>query len=290
VWPRDPQGIAAGWGDARLRPPDLARVGLLFLRGGRWVDRRVLPASWVERATRDHAAPGGPADGYGYQWWMSASGGYYASGRGGQYLYVVPALDLVVVTTGSASPAMLAGYGDLFRSALFPAIVSDAPLAADAAAATRLAERVAAAAQPPPAVAPDPAPPVAAAVGGRRFAAAANALGWEVLALALGGAAGTLELTVGGARQSLAFGLDGVPRVARGVRFAGPARYADTDVALRGRWLDATTLELEFDTIDRIEAGTITLSFVDGGAAIDVDVYERTFFQGHFRFRALPGS
>jgi len=70
------------------------------------------------------------------------------------------------------------------------------------------------------------------------------------------------------------------------MRFAVPARYADCDVALAGRWLDPLTLELSFDTIDRIDAGTITLQVDASGHSIGVDVYERTFFQSHFLFAA----
>ncbi len=91
----------------RMTPRDLARVGLLYLRGGRWGSTQLVPESWVRESTRAQSDLGG-GRGYGYLWWTAeadASGDsmsthlpmVYASGFGGQYIIIVPALDLVVV-------------------------------------------------------------------------------------------------------------------------------------------------------------------------------------------------
>ena len=55
-WPADAQGNSFGWGDLRLVSPDLARIGYLFLHGGRWGDRQVVPKRWVKEATRGRIA------------------------------------------------------------------------------------------------------------------------------------------------------------------------------------------------------------------------------------------
>lgn len=52
LWPTDPQGLNRGWGDLRMYPRDLAKIGYLFLHRGRWEDRQIVSAEWVERATR----------------------------------------------------------------------------------------------------------------------------------------------------------------------------------------------------------------------------------------------
>jgi CubicO group peptidase (beta-lactamase class C family) len=89
----------------RMSARDLARFGLLYLRGGAWRGRQVLPESWVETSTRSHAI-GWYESGYGYYWsvgrkgyWPVPDGSYLALGVGGQYLLVAPQLDLVIVAT-----------------------------------------------------------------------------------------------------------------------------------------------------------------------------------------------
>ena len=86
---------------------DLARFALLYLRRGRWDGRQVVPEDWVAVSTARHSDVG-PDKGYGYMWWNGVAGGllpnvtiaeesFYASGLGGQYAFVFPHLDLVLV-------------------------------------------------------------------------------------------------------------------------------------------------------------------------------------------------
>jgi CubicO group peptidase (beta-lactamase class C family) len=103
-WPTDPDGNPLGHGHLELRPRDLLRLGQLYLDGGRWDGRALLPESFVAAATTARSA-GGPPEGvpYGYLWWVTEDCGYpsfFAGGYGGQYVTVVPDLALVVVTTG----------------------------------------------------------------------------------------------------------------------------------------------------------------------------------------------
>jgi CubicO group peptidase (beta-lactamase class C family) len=91
----------------RLSARDLARFGLLYLRRGRWKDRQVIPAAWVAESTAMHAALR-PDHGYGYMWWTGDGDGcfahvrvaghcFFAAGNYGQFVIVMPSLDLVVV-------------------------------------------------------------------------------------------------------------------------------------------------------------------------------------------------
>jgi CubicO group peptidase (beta-lactamase class C family) len=80
---------------------DYARFGLLFARDGRAGGRQVVPAAWVAEATaRDTAAD--PAEHYQYWWWVDEEreGRFSARGNKGQFVYVDPATDVVVVRTG----------------------------------------------------------------------------------------------------------------------------------------------------------------------------------------------
>ena len=98
-WQQDDSGLSLGPGGLYLQARDLAKLGHLFLRGGRWGDRQIVPERYVREATRPQSEGGSPGNTrYGYGWWIASSPpGFQAVGYGGQTLLVVPSLDLVVV-------------------------------------------------------------------------------------------------------------------------------------------------------------------------------------------------
>jgi CubicO group peptidase (beta-lactamase class C family) len=71
AWPRDPQGYHFGFGETKLPARDLAKLGYLYLNGGRWDTTQVVPADYVRAAIRPHSSLPrlGPGGGYGYGWW-----------------------------------------------------------------------------------------------------------------------------------------------------------------------------------------------------------------------------
>ena len=85
------------------RPVDYARFGLLFLHKGEWNGRRIVSEDWVRAATGADT-PTDPAyyHGYGFFWWRDVErpGRFYALGKYGQYIYVAPDADGVVVRFG----------------------------------------------------------------------------------------------------------------------------------------------------------------------------------------------
>lgn len=83
---------------------DFARFGLLYLRGGVWDGRRILPEGWVDYARTPTPVPPTEALGYGAHWWlgMAGPGSFSANGYEGQYTLIVPELDLIVVRNGKS--------------------------------------------------------------------------------------------------------------------------------------------------------------------------------------------
>ena len=106
-WPRDPQGIYFGGNDMLMTPRQMVAFGELYLNRGRSNGRQIIPAWWVEASLIPRAQSRRESGRYyGYGWWMRALAGhpaYFAWGFGGQYIFIVPDLDLVVVTTSSNS-------------------------------------------------------------------------------------------------------------------------------------------------------------------------------------------
>ena len=102
-WPQDPQGIYFGGNDMELTPRQMLAFGQLFLDGGEYRGRHVVSPEWIdasfETRTESEREPGRY---YGYGWWIRDMAGFrtpYAWGFGGQFILIVPAIDLVVVTT-----------------------------------------------------------------------------------------------------------------------------------------------------------------------------------------------
>ncbi|HEX5580977.1 MAG TPA: serine hydrolase, partial [Gemmatimonadaceae bacterium] len=102
-WTADPQGIYLGGNEMHLRPRDMVKFGQLFLDGGRAPDgTQVVPRAWIDSAWVPRTRSRFNDNEYGYGWWLRHAAGHpvhFAWGYGGQYVFVVPSLDLVVVTT-----------------------------------------------------------------------------------------------------------------------------------------------------------------------------------------------
>jgi CubicO group peptidase (beta-lactamase class C family) len=96
----------------RMSARDLARFALLYLHDGRWDGRQIVPSAWVRESTQSYseAFPDqGRGYGYGYLWWIGfpdnngaptvkvPPGTFAAMGAEGQYAFVIPAYDLVIV-------------------------------------------------------------------------------------------------------------------------------------------------------------------------------------------------
>lgn len=94
---------------------DFAKLGSLYLHEGQWQGKQLLPATWVEQSTRVDTTQGSSAD-YQYQWWLpSGEGDFMAEGILGQFVYVDPSRELVIVRLGTK-------YGGVPWSSIFRSI------------------------------------------------------------------------------------------------------------------------------------------------------------------------
>lgn len=100
-WGRDPQGISSGGYNVYLTPREMAKFGLLLLHEGAWRGQQIVPASYIAEAQQARFAVNA-TNSYGELVWLRTIAGhrmFYAWGWGGQFIYVIPDLDLVVVAT-----------------------------------------------------------------------------------------------------------------------------------------------------------------------------------------------
>jgi CubicO group peptidase (beta-lactamase class C family) len=102
-WWQDAEGHTLTYCCLDMPSRDFARMGLLFLNDGAWGDEQVVPAHWIAESL----TPSPAYVGYGYQWWLIGrdhdelpDDTYAAQGHDGQFIYVIPSLDLVVVRNG----------------------------------------------------------------------------------------------------------------------------------------------------------------------------------------------
>jgi CubicO group peptidase (beta-lactamase class C family) len=105
-WPQDPQGIYFGGNDMLFTPRQLVTYGELYRNRGRHGNRQIVPARWIDDSFIPRGQSRFNAQLYGYGWWMREFAGeqaYFAWGYGGQYVFLVPRLQLVVVTTSSTT-------------------------------------------------------------------------------------------------------------------------------------------------------------------------------------------
>jgi CubicO group peptidase (beta-lactamase class C family) len=105
-WKHTPLGLPDTEGGLYVASRDLARIGLLFLHGGVWEGKQIVPADWIKQSVAPAISTGRGGWKYGFQWWLIPYGktgeklAWSARGFGGQQLILVPEYDLIVVFTG----------------------------------------------------------------------------------------------------------------------------------------------------------------------------------------------
>jgi CubicO group peptidase (beta-lactamase class C family) len=113
----------------------MAKIGYLYLNGGRWQGKQIVSEEWVKESIKIRVdAKQFPDwhkdDGYGYQWWIRSFkvgdrmiASYHAPGLGGQFIFVVPELELVAVFTGWNDDELSLQPFEMFERYILPAAI-----------------------------------------------------------------------------------------------------------------------------------------------------------------------
>jgi len=204
TWEVSPEGVSTGGYGLSIRTEDIARFGQLYLQKGKWQGRQLVPAAWIEAATKLQTSNGSNpnsdwAQGYGYQFWRCRHGVYRGDGAFGQYCIVFPDHDAVIAITSGVRD--MQAVLSLIWDKLLPAL-GEAPLALDNAAHTRLQRRLRTLSLPVPEGAAS-----GAAVLGKTYAFPANDRQLEAITLEGAGDSGvTLIVRADGTEQRVTCG------------------------------------------------------------------------------------
>jgi CubicO group peptidase (beta-lactamase class C family) len=234
-WRSDDQGVTIGGGGLLLLPRDAAKIGYLYLRGGEWEGKRLLPAAWIDRVNHPtvnmHTSVDPDLRYADFFWALPGKHVYMAVGYRCQLIMVFPKADIVAVTTArdSCPIARLAGL-------ISGAVKSETALAEDPAGAHLLADKIRDISIERPTKV-GAAPEMASAISGKSYRFPTNDLNVKSLSLTLTGPQPHYELEIYTRYQSDAslkfsgpIGLDGLYR-------KGPSTPLGV-IALKGTWLN----------------------------------------------------
>ena len=263
AWRSDPQGIRTGGYGLSLQPRDMAKIGYLYLHHGQWAGQRIVPEAWADRVFRapvDMNLGSSPQFRYANGWWaIPAKRAYLAVGFLGQLIIVLPDADVVAVVTARGRSPLLPLIDRIAAAAS-----SKTALPADVEGNARLAERVRAAAveQPTPV---GPASPLATSISGKVWRFDRNPLGLRSLMLDLSSPEPRFRAEYGVARAAAPLRVEG-PIGLDGLFRSRPV--GGLLLAVKGRWLDADTLELVSHQVT--EGVVMTWAFTFRGRGADV--------------------
>ena len=135
-WSRFPSEIVEAAGSVIIKPRDMMKIGVTFLKKGVWNGKRIISEEWVNTCSQpspnniwmnnwdDHWG----MRGYSYMWWTHSfvknskkMDMYYAAGWGGQYIMIIPELDMCIVFTGGNYISYRPAF-EIFKRYILPAI------------------------------------------------------------------------------------------------------------------------------------------------------------------------
>lgn len=271
-WESCPLGInTGGWG-LSIQTEALAKFGQLLLQEGKWNDKQIIPAAWVDEATRFHIQqPGGDKpdrpksnndwlQGYGYQFWRCQGTAFRGDGAFGQFTIVLPEQDAIIVMTSENKN--MQGQLDLVWKHLLPAIDAKGGSSAD------LTKRLSSLKLLPPSG--KPTSPLADRLPGKIITLEPNELGFTKASLSFAkthctftaeNAEGfhTIPCTLENAWQLSEAAMPGTPP--RLISGGQPKGLVKSKIAAHATWTDDNTLVLTWRYYETPHSDTLTCHF-----------------------------
>jgi CubicO group peptidase (beta-lactamase class C family) len=104
-WEKNDKGVNHGWGDLFMSAYDLAKIGDLILKDGRWNNKQIISREWIEKIKPLYRIQG--TESYGYGWWSDSENPdeIQAVGRGGQRLFIFKEKNIIIAVTGGGFEA-----------------------------------------------------------------------------------------------------------------------------------------------------------------------------------------
>ncbi|TQV73833.1 serine hydrolase [Aliikangiella marina] len=132
-WMYSPKGITQAGGGLAISAKDLLKVGQLILNNGQWDGQQIINKNWIEKSLKRYsvAMPEMNAE-YGLTWWIfdfpvkeKTVTAYAAAGNGGNYLFIVPSLNMttVIMSTAYNKPYMHQQAHQVFSQVILPALL-----------------------------------------------------------------------------------------------------------------------------------------------------------------------
>jgi CubicO group peptidase (beta-lactamase class C family) len=279
-WTVDPQGRNHGWGDSHLYPRDVAKLGYLYLHGGEWNGKQIVPRDWVAMSVTPPTGGRGEPGGFGIEWNVTNGPNglqYGGTGRGGQILIVWPDLDTIVVSTAGGNAGQLA---PLIRAA----VKSDRALPANPDGDAQLKQKAEDAAKAP-AAGPVPAmPALAKTISGNTYSFPINSSRLDSLQLIFdGGTNGSwANVKYYGELLHIPLGLDSVYRI-------GPWGPLGLPAGARGKWISDNEFSLDLNFIANINHYTLAIRFTpEHNIEITADEASGLMRNGHLTGTLAP--
>ncbi len=261
-WGADNQNISEGGSRSFYTAGDLAKIGYLFLNNGNWDGQQVLSKEWVKESTKVQVeTPYGPAgyNGYGYLWWKNPFEGYSARGYGGQYLFVLPETNMVVVFMGNFNSSFFKPES-MVKSYLIPACISDGAIKENPESQKLLSDLIAEGEKPEETLPVSELPQIVESTKGKVFDVDNG--GTVGIDFEKGNDTATLHWYVDGFQYDVPVGLDNVYRFSDCQDFFLKDKLSR--VGFRGTWKDDKTFEIEVLATEAERGYVLTLEFSKG--------------------------